>query len=89
VALGQKPEGDAGVLEAQARVETRLATALCVTSALVAGIEGWLKLGDGLTSASIGALAVALVGLAALQETRLAALRRGLLLAGLVGLLFV
>src|SRR5205814_9872409 len=55
VVLGQAPEGDATAVEAQARIETRLATIFCIAGALAAGVEGGLQRGCQVAPLSVGA----------------------------------
>lgn len=78
---------DAARLASRAETETRMAAVLSVLAAGAAGLEGWLREGSYGTPLMAGSVAASLLGLAALQATRFATLRRGLLLAGLLSLL--
>lgn len=81
-----RPVPVAEAAASRALLATRLAAGLAVLAALAAGIEGYWRQGTYVTPATLAAAAAALLGLAALEPTRLTLTRRLLLLAALVGL---
>lgn len=84
VVLGEPVGDDVERQESQADHATRLAVVLAVVAAAVAGFEGWLRQGTYATPTVAALASAALLGLAALQPTRLGLLRLLLFLAFLL-----
>jgi hypothetical protein len=79
--------GDAAQLEAQAARQTRVALVLALVAAGLGVAEAWWQEGSYAAPSLALALAPACLGLAALQPTRFATLRRGAFLLGVLSAL--
>jgi hypothetical protein len=81
------PDGDARELSERSGRQTALAAALAAIALAVGGLESWVRVGSYASAPVAAAASAALVGLAAIQPTRFACARRGLLAAVLLLLL--
>lgn len=79
--------GDARGLDERSGRQTALAAALAVIALGASGLESWLRVGSYASAPVAAAASAALVGLSAIQPTRFASARRGLLAAVLLLLL--
>lgn len=83
VLLGAPPTGEPEPLRQEAGLEAQIGCVLAVAAAAMAGFESWLRLGSYASPLTAASASAALLGLAALEPTKLGLPRKALWLVAL------